>query len=83
MKLLLLILFSGLTSFAQTQQSLASVTGDSAQKIYEALNVDENHLNPGALGASVYEKSIGGLTCRRSQIVYPGAQQSFKCVLKK
>lgn len=50
-----------------------------AEEIYNALNVKEVVLNPGMVGSSRVQKSVGGLTCVRSKIVYPGAKAQFEC----
>ncbi len=53
-----------------------------AEELFHALNVTEvNIAAEGVLGASTYEKSIGGLVCRKVEGVSPDAIPSFYCFL--
>lgn len=52
-----------------------------SEEIYNALDVEEVALNPGIVGASRTEKSIGGLSCIRSLIIVPDAEPTFECTL--
>jgi hypothetical protein len=49
--------------------------------IYEALNVEEEVLNPGIAGASKTRKSVGGLVCEKSTLVVPGSLPTYSCSL--
>lgn len=49
--------------------------------IYEALNVEEEVLNPGMAGSSRTRKSVGGLVCEKSLVIVPGAKPNYSCVL--
>ena len=51
-----------------------------AELIYKALKVKEVFMNPGIAGSSQVRKSIGGLTCDRSLVIYPGAVPSYSCI---
>ncbi len=51
------------------------------EAIYNALKVKEVATNPGIAGSSKMEKSVGGLTCDKSRVVYPGAPVSYACVM--
>jgi len=73
---------------AQTQYS-CEVTGKlDSEAIYNSLNAEERDVrqrddegNP-TLGAGVLGKSVGGLTCKKITVVYPGAKPTFDCVAK-
>ena len=54
------------------------------QELYEALNVSEvDPRDPGVLGASYKQKSIGGLVCSVTVVVSPNALPKYDCALKK
>ncbi len=63
--------------------SFAAASKYNAELIYNALKVKEVVLNPGAVGASRLQKSVGGATCVRSLIIYPGAKPSYECAFDK
>ncbi len=65
--------------FAISATASASASKYNAEEIYSVLNVKEVALNPGIVGASRTQKSVGGLTCIRSRVVYPGAKAKFEC----
>jgi hypothetical protein len=50
-----------------------------SELIYKALKVKEVALNPGIAGSSEVRKRVGGLTCVRSLVIYPGAVPSYSC----
>ncbi len=54
-----------------------------AKEIYHALNVVEENLTPGVLGALNLVKKTGRLECTKSLIVYPGATAHYECVLQE
>jgi tRNA threonylcarbamoyladenosine modification (KEOPS) complex Pcc1 subunit len=59
-----------------------------AEAIYEALNLEEVDARPvsdgmPSLGAMIWEKAVGGLACRKVQVVYPGAPKKFSCSLNQ
>ncbi len=49
------------------------------EKIYKALKVKETVLNPGIVGSSRTEKSVGGLICEKSVIIVPNAKPTYSC----
>lgn len=56
--------------------------GTNAAAIYEALDVAEVYATPeGYAGVSTYAKSVGGLECERSHVVYPNAPETYTCKL--
>ena len=59
----------------------SAIHGTAAQSIYEALTigVDTEDLSAGALGKSRTQREVGGVSCVRSAVVYPGAEPSFEC----
>jgi hypothetical protein len=63
--------------------SFAAASKYNPEAIYGALNVKEVALNPGIVGASRLQKSVGGATCIRSLIIYPGAKPTFECSFDK
>lgn len=52
-----------------------------AQAIYEALNVEAVHLNPGVAGSGRFGKSVGGLSCEMSRVIVPNAVAHYSCTL--
>lgn len=50
-------------------------------QIYEALNVEAVAMNPGIAGVGHFRKSVGGLACDKSTVIYPNAQPSYSCVV--
>lgn len=68
--LIALLSLSSLSAFAQSSLD--------AQGIYESLNAQEQDVSVGE-GASKFQKAVGGLTCTKSQVVYPGAQPQYSC----
>ncbi len=54
---------------------------NNGKAIYQALAVKEINVNPGIAGSSKFEKSIGGLVCSKSLIIYPGAKPDYLCSL--
>ena len=53
------------------------------KEIYEALDVPAVNLTPGMAGAFNFGKSIGGLSCIKEGVVYPGAEASYTCTLEE
>jgi len=52
--------------------------------IYTALAGKEKDITPkGSLGATQMEKKIGRLSCIMENVVYPGAEPTYKCKLGK
>jgi len=76
-----LALFSlALISALTTIQPAHAGSGD--ESIYQALKVAEvNATPPNSLGAALHEKSVGGLVCRKSLVVYPNAKPQYECLL--
>ena len=56
-------------------------TNTSSKAIYNALTVRAVNVNPGILGSSRLEKSVGNLTCTMSTVIYPNAKPSYGCSL--
>jgi len=54
---------------------------NNAELIYKALDVEAVNLNPGIAGSYRLGKSVGGLECVKSSVVYPNAQPDFTCSL--
>ncbi len=61
--------------------SFAAASKYNAELIYNALKVKEVAM-PG-MGVSRFVKSVGGASCTRSLIIYPGAKPSFECSFDK
>ena len=52
--------------------------------IYDALEIKEVDVTNGRIGASTFEKKVGGLVCRKVQMVtFPPAEPKYDCGLKK
>lgn len=51
------------------------------EAIYKALKVKAVNLNPGLAGSSLYQKSVGGLSCTRTLIIVPGAKPTYECAI--
>ena len=60
----------------------AEVTGADAREIYDALNIPEVRVSIGRMGINVFSKSVGGLDCTRTRVVYPVAESKYSCELK-
>lgn len=51
--------------------------------IYGAIDIQEVNVTPeGLAGSTTWEKSIGGLACQKSRVVYPGATPSYSCSVR-
>ena len=59
------------------------MSANNDEAIYKALNVKEVALNPGIVGASHLQKSVGGLVCTKSTVIYPNAQPTYSCALNR
>ncbi len=55
--------------------------GQADKEIYNALEVQAVDLTPGMAGAYKFEKKVGGLSCIKTGVVYPGAEASYTCSL--
>lgn len=58
-----------------------NVLADAQLDIYMALNVAPVDLAPEVAGASTMKKSVGGFSCIKHEIIYPGAVPTVDCVL--
>jgi hypothetical protein len=66
--------------------SIASFAQDSTpnQVLYESLIIKAVDTRPpGTVGATYLEKSIGGLICSVTRVVYPGAKPEYDCRFDK
>ena len=77
MKHLLLVLVCTLTA------SSALANSDQLYCAIQAPEVDARPVFGGMPGdgAEILSKSVGGLTCTKTQVIYPGAMPTFKCKL--
>jgi hypothetical protein len=74
-----------IVSFALTSAAIAGqTTDDPNQDLYNALGVKEVDMNPPNLaGSSHFRKSVGGLVCSMTSVVYPGAKPKYDCKFEK
>lgn len=61
----------------------AHAASNGADAIYDALSIVETDLTPGLVGGGNFEKSVGGLSCQRHQVItappFPPAR--YECAL--
>jgi hypothetical protein len=62
-------------------EAWASSFGEKAKLIYQSLGVEEVQENPELLGVDIHHKQVGGLICKKSRGVFPGATDVFSCDL--
>lgn len=54
------------------------------KELYDALKVKAvDPRDPGVVGDSYQEKSVGGLVCSVTRVVYPGAEPKYSCSFKE
>ena len=49
--------------------------------IYNALDVEEQYLNPGIAGSGRFMKTVGGLTCEKSVLITRPVKVDYDCVI--
>lgn len=89
--LLLTFLLAACASKPQAPTSSESADASSTvqknldEETYNALNVPEkdgrkrDKKGRPTIGAAITEKSVGGVTCQKISVVYPGAEPKFNC----
>ena len=59
-----------------------SLSAMADQAIYDGLQVKEVDKTAGRMGATTFEKSVGGLVCTKTTVVAPNATPEYRCAIR-